>query len=255
MSSISGLSGSVIAPIMFLEPELDETECSGTDKATIDYIAEHFDELKNVIRNCIKKSAVKGLYEEDVNDILIEVVEYFIKHSDYSVEKAYNPSNGNIVPIGGYVSKITQYCTIRYIHKVIKERKLIVFQTEGKSLYENIPDNSVASLFSMVEDSDIDSYLKELETIRYKYCSELDIYQFLYIKTIGIDLDTAQLDKMVSMFNISMREFNDICSRICKDVLIHDLMGAMVSDLVKSVQLLRRYVYGVDFIDEMAQAV
>ena len=255
MSCMKYSSGNIIAPVMFLEDEKQSLEDNG-DKRTIEYINEHFEDVRNVISNCVRRSSIKGMSEEDINDILIEVIEYFYEHDDYIISKAYNEEEMNIVPISGYVSKISQFCTLRYIHKFCKERSKRVYQTaEGRELYESIPDESVTRLFNIVEDRDVESYLKELEPIRYKYCSEIDIYQFLYIRILCANWSTAKTDKFIAFFNLTRRELNEIGAKICKDVIVNDLKGAMMCDMVKTIRLLKGYIYGVEDIDRLARAL
>ena len=243
---------SVLAPVMFLEQEA-QMQQSKSDKKTIEYVNEHIKEIRGVVRNCIRKNAMKGMGEYDIDDVLIEIIEYFVEHDDYCANKAYNKEEDNLVPIGGYVAKIAQLCTLRFITNYCKDNNRKVYKDGEREIHEEIPDESALNQFQRVEDKDAASFLREMEAIRYKYCSDIDIYQFLYIKILCRNWDAMKIDSFISFFNITRRELNEISRRVERDETVNDLKRAMVYDMQEVVRLLRGYIYGVQFIDEIAE--
>lgn len=242
---------SVLAPVMFLEQEAQISQ-SKFDKKTIEYTREHIKEIKDVIRNCLRNKNMKGMNESDVEDIFMEIIEYQTEHDDYCANKAYNREENNMVPIGGYVARIAQLCTLRYITKYCNHNKRMVSKDNIKELHDEIPDDSALIQFQRVEDNDAKSFLKDMETIRYKYDSDIDIYQFIYIKIICKDWDASKIDSFISFFNITRIELNEISRRIEHDEAVNDLKRAMALNIVETISLLKGYIYGVQFIDEIA---
>lgn len=213
-------------------------------KDTIQYLINNKLHIIRIIRKLMNSYS-----ESDIYEVYSNLIYYFSKAEDYSIEKAKERSQtGEIIPIDSYIIKCTKYIVNRFKadkykrERMIKRNFIIDEEGEKKDIFDRIPDERAGNAFKNVE-YDLETYLENIQYIRYKY--EADIFLILYIRLITNDNDDLY-KTILEVLGISKKKLREIENKASLDEDFKQLIKAIsLRDKEEVIRRLEKYIYGV----------
>lgn len=239
---------------LIYSPLKEEGTAPSWDKETIKYAIENESSIRRVIRAVAKSS--RNIQPADIDDIYMDVLNYFYKCDDYNIDKAYERSSSdNIVSLEGYVNKCVKFCVLRYSTNIGVENHTVVHDTvinEGEEL-------SIFDTISSNEHIDVQVDLESLCRMYtgYRYVYGVDIFQMWYIKLLSMryNKEESKVEQMLSVLGASKNSMK-LCEAADEDdgPLMNIARAITVCGLDEAIRVIRKYTYAPDRI-EMALAL
>ena len=229
-----------------------EPDHKGWDKCTVEYAMNNDTRIKSYIRGQILRfsDSIVDDTEEIYQDLLMDLY----KAEDYRLILD-GPSASSLQ---SYVYKRLSYiistfksnmCNLRNTRKnsTVKDE-----DGEYIDIFDVIPDSR--DDFEQVLYSDVESFLRPLETRRYEF--GFDLFQIIYVGVVGnrMQMDVEQVYQVLALLNSTKADnIQDCYLKIMDDDEIASVVLAI--NKCKDISKLSEHVYGVEQIHNLLTAL
>lgn len=214
------------------------------NKGTIQYVIENKAKILKRIRSGLR--FLPNIHIMDIDDLFDDLVECLIIAPEYSNDIIIN---GWQVTLDAYINSYITICIKRFKCKQYKLEKgrlrNIIYDEEGnkKDLIESIEDKTALLEYENTN-MGLESHLKTIKNIRYKYGQDIFLILYVYFQTINKDEQIKE--SIFSLLGLSKKELKEMRYKIEKDTDVMELMKLLSECTCKAaIAALEKYVYGV----------
>lgn len=239
-----------------IEPEVKEADY---DKRTVNYVIENWNRVKNNIRR-----TGRDLTEDQVDTIMSDLVEYLRKGNDYD-DISYGNTNSKFT-IESYINVSIGFCVKRFKHEKSVEYKkmaprIISDDNEEIDPLDKVADAVVTEQFQNIG-IDLELSLAQAEYLRNLCCSEIDLYQLLYITFLtSKDSEGEQKRRtLLNAFGVTDKQLINIGKKISRNEDVKVLLSAITESIKQQsldyvIDMIEKFVYNRECIKQAVMAL
>lgn len=206
------------------------------NKQTVQYVIGNANHIKSVIQKALNKRKFSGsrVSSAVVDEVYDSVMQNFEKAEDFDPERGCNIRN--------YINSGIENVVKRYYSEISNHYKRIDTDEEKKN---KIPDKDIDD-FNSCEVSDMDTLCKSMLHKRYLYGTDIFLMSYLVIR---LNYNKDLMNMCINQLNIDLPNKSDR-RMFEKDDICRQFMFMLTKD-VKNIEVLRKYIYGIEFIDKL----
>lgn len=228
----------------------EDEEIDIWSKSTLKFVTENYEQVKRMV-----KLQCKGMNEHERNDIISNVVDYFIDSPDYNIERAYNEETDTYITLESYISISIKHVIKRYKSEEYKRDSGVIksFKSEDgteKSAIDFLPDAKANKDYNSVECSVTDA-LDSVQNLRYYF--GMDLYLLIYLELATWKEKSKDCEGtytlILNSLGISKKHMSYIKNKVRKNEEVGSLMSALCEvGREEAIKYLENYVYGIRHI-------